>query len=817
MASNDLGKQVIQNFLSGQKQATGDKQLGKTVIADFLAKNPKNITTKKVVNEEPINKNPSAFQWIGKQLMKPVGATAVFTKGVADFGVNVAQGNFNKAGTSMGNALGQGLDVLAGKKETSFSKELQQARDARGGKTNTLDKAFGIGADMFLDPLNLVNPTKVAGTVLNKTGLAKPLSNLGKVVKETTPAKKLATLFSNSTGNKEFDAILQKFRALASYREGELVDDARNLNKEFLKLGKNKADDVVRGLEDANFRATLDAPTLNIVNQLKTRYASLLDEGRSVGLNIGEILEYAPRIRTKESFLGKLKGVGLGAKEFGDANIQKGRAAFPELTQAEIAKIPGYETYFEKNPIVQLIKKGQAYTKAITSKQFADEVAKFATDDGVEVTNSLLKGKKFAPEMAKVIDNYYTAIKPEELNTGIRAYDAVLNWWKGQALLSPAYHVRNMAGNFWNNFLAGVGPQHYAKATAIQAGNDPDGVLQLAKKLGSVRTGQFEKDIAQSVTGGIKGGAVGGLNPLSQQNYLFKGNRAIGGAIEDNAKLAHFVAMLDKGMTPEQAAASVRKYLFDYGDLTKVERTIFKRVIPFYTWTRKNVPLQVEEFFKQPGKFATIPKVVNAIESNVQKPDEKFMNAYIKENAPVRIRTDKNNNTEYFMLGNWLPAASALDVLSNPPQAIREMISPIFKGPVELWANKSGFFKDTLGRPAPIENYPGEQGEFLGKLRSKKQINVLRNFRILNDIDKFIQKKDKSAENQTTRTAIYNLLFGKAALYDVGKSKYFYDRDTNAEIDAIKKAIKNAQRKNYPEEVDALQKKLQKFKQERFQ
>ena len=96
-------------------------------------------------------------------------------------------------------------------------------------------------------------------------------------------------------------------------------------------------------------------------------------------------------------------------------------------------------------------------------------------------------------------------------------------------------------------------------------------------------------------------------------------------------------------------------------------------------------------------------------------------------------------------------------------------------------------------------------------------INVLRNFRILNDVDKFIQKKDPTANNLTTRTAIINLLFGKAAVYDVDKSKYFYDRDTDTEIEAIKKAIKNAQKKDYPEEVKKLQEKLQKFLQERLQ
>lgn len=42
---------------------------------------------------------------------------------------------------------------------------------------------------------------------------------------------------------------------------------------------------------------------------------------------------------------------------------------------------------------------------------------------------------------------------------------------------------------------------------------------------------------------------------------------------------------------------------FDYQDLSDFERQVLKNIIPFYVWTRRNVPLQFWSLMNQPGKF----------------------------------------------------------------------------------------------------------------------------------------------------------------------------------------------------------------------
>jgi peptidoglycan hydrolase-like protein with peptidoglycan-binding domain len=75
---------------------------------------------------------------------------------------------------------------------------------------------------------------------------------------------------------------------------------------------------------------------------------------------------------------------------------------------------------------------------------------------------------------------------------------------------------------------------------------------------------------------------------------------------ENYVRLAAFTSgarrygLADKGM----AAGYLTKALqFDYSDLSEFERRYIKRAITFYTWTRKNLPLQFFAFVNQPGKF----------------------------------------------------------------------------------------------------------------------------------------------------------------------------------------------------------------------
>ena len=340
-----------------------------------------------------------------------------------------------------------------------------------------------------------------------------------------------------------------------------------------------------------------------------------------------------------------------------------------------------------------------------------------------------------------------------------KTYDFIQNSWKAWTLgIFPAYHSRNILGNLWQNYLANVNIGRYKDAARIQTKNTGLAkVKSVANTFGlkdkgiTTDAGKFISDSTllrearkhRAVDEGLFAVEAGfeevekirrGKNVIFAENLpiagsLLKGGRRFGITIENNAKLAHFLDRVKKGFSFEEAANSTKKFLFDYTELTNFERNVMKRIFPFYTWTRKNMPLQIEQLIQQPGKFAGIPKIREAIEeSQGGRPNSVFMSDFLKEGFAIRTRKN-GTQEEFFLLRNWLPATDILELL-RPIDLTGQMVSPVLKAPIQWRANYDFFFK------RKIEKVPGELGEFLGTSMRKKIINALKNIRLLNVIDR---------------------------------------------------------------------------------
>jgi hypothetical protein len=57
-----------------------------------------------------------------------------------------------------------------------------------------------------------------------------------------------------------------------------------------------------------------------------------------------------------------------------------------------------------------------------------------------------------------------------------------------------------------------------------------------------------------------------------------------------------------QGHTPADAKLSTMKYQIDYGDLTQFEKNVMKRLFPWYTFSRKNLPPLLEDLADEPGE-----------------------------------------------------------------------------------------------------------------------------------------------------------------------------------------------------------------------
>lgn len=523
-----------------------------------------------------------------------------------------------------------------------------------------------------------------------------------------------------------------------------------------------------------------------------------------------------------------LKDAGI---KFKDGIYQKGRKIV-DVTQATAHEInqamaeQGKKAIFQEDLPVVAARMGLSTGK------------KQAATDFLKATKGL-KGEE-AKALANEVHN--KMVNPESLRKAIQMFDQVQNTWKAQALVAPSYHIRNMAGNLWNNFLADVHTPAYAVAGNLQAKIKSGALSKAERKLvtdmekhGVIGTGQYGGDIERAIDKTIKGVSA---NPLSQDFALYRGNRAIGSAVEDNAKIAHYISKIADGYSPKQAAESVKKFLFDYGDLTDVEKGVLKRVMPFYTWTSKNIPLQIQQFVENPGKFSKIATAKKDVESGVPVPNEKYMSDYIQSNAPIRTKVDENGNTMYFLAGAWLPAAQAITFLSDPVSNTLGMVTPALKLPYENLSNNGTFFKNTLGQYEQIQKYPGQKTSYLGLDLNPMTVNNLRSIRTLNELNNlnpggiFGTKNSPSifhglipnASNvrggqNTPETSqadrIANSFIGKLQGYNPDQSKQYYDRDTQTKITEYNTAINRAISNNQTDLAGNLIKEMEQFVQER--
>jgi hypothetical protein len=248
-----------------------------------------------------------------------------------------------------------------------------------------------------------------------------------------------------------------------------------------------------------------------------------------------------------------------------------------------------------------------------------------------------------------------------------KIYDPLALLWKTGATVGrgPAYTLTNLLGGLFNNFLGGVGIQEHALAakvigtlrstiaeTKAKMPNATDRqLLEAAEdairiKLSGIMIGDkngvevFEKFLESGAwwttdtvfqmqelrRSGLLTGRTG-IGQREQVLYRFEGEAAttaensfrrvvnfmltnpvqtmFNDAAQQSELFLRFAAFTHgykRFGSTEAAMDMVRMLHFDYQDLSDAELWI-KRLVPFYTWTRHNVPLQIRALFLQQDKI----------------------------------------------------------------------------------------------------------------------------------------------------------------------------------------------------------------------
>lgn len=295
-----------------------------------------------------------------------------------------------------------------------------------------------------------------------------------------------------------------------------------------------------------------------------------------------------------------------------------------------------------------------------------------------------------------------------------------LRLWKtyATAFNLPGHQLVNFAGNAGNMYAAGMGPdqisRYYVTAgRALHSKKAPAGWTDIVDEmrqrnlLGEATGLAGDIQRPDQLSGAAKAMMSGELNPLNPDNRYYTGLRNINQRyIEEPAKVALYKWAKDQGQSADQAALTVKKYLFDYSELSDFEKQYLRNVFPFYTWTRKNVPLQLATLLQNPTRltnqkrvFETFTSMATADESDPIRQAE--LPTYMQSPEFFRAPGVTTAEGEPVTLASRMPLFD-LNLLTADPRTLLErggfMLNPMLRVPAELMMGRR------LGSQVPIES-----------------------------------------------------------------------------------------------------------------
>lgn len=175
---------------------------------------------------------------------------------------------------------------------------------------------------------------------------------------------------------------------------------------------------------------------------------------------------------------------------------------------------------------------------------------------------------------------------------------------------------------------------------SVAAGMDKPGVMQ------NIRAGDhvFDDRLYQWL--------FGPWNRLNQQ---------VSNAGRGLAYLSH----IEQGHDPVSAAAKTIDSMFDYTHMSQVERNVFRRLFPFYSWIKNNGVYQAKLLLERPIFAGSVPVLQNAIEEAIdgnnrlpmsQRPD------WMRQQLALQMGTDPEHRA-FLMTRSLFPPEQAITQL----------------------------------------------------------------------------------------------------------------------------------------------------------
>lgn len=707
----------------------------------------------------------------------------------------------------------------------------------------------------FIESKTGLQKTPSIGSLGKVDSLNRVVDKLKKQLKElrkgagTVSVKKMAEDLGGEVTEKEINDVKNRLIKYEEERLSEVIEDLsskienykskpkskkdpfKKLNPEELiiygerkikKLQNDLADKtklldkIVGSRKIAKEKVNASKPEFKTPKQEKffnEKLQPLINElGKKTGLPEEELFKYYIPSLSKE----KLKAVSQSS-----GALKTGSEGYLKKYMGKIAD----EDLINK-PIEAYARREYEIVRDKITKDTLDELVKVYGKDKSAFTNAAeaakegfveLKDKQFGKVVgylkeqdAKFINDYlFPEYKTLDLLAKGSGYDALTSFFKtAVTAYFPSFHVRNFISGAVQNYevigTQAFNPKNYNTAFGILKGGDKP------LELGGYNTKEIQNAIKETFGGSSRYISDLGdyIDEIAGNNFKMKkisNARKLGNFIETYQKTVTITGALRQGKTLEQALKLAEKAGFDYSKITKFEQKVLRRLIPFYTFARKNAGLQLATLKDNPERILNVKKLADSMSvmfgDKVTEEDVKGLPEWVLSGLGFKISGNK-----YLSQFGFAPEEFA-QRLNAPLKTTLISLNPIIKFPLEAKTGRD-FFRDQ--KLIDVNQVAPATGEMLMKLKeesklpewfektinissyvsstgetkytaSPQALHVLRNLptsRLQSTLEKMFNKDMEKVDK-------WLAFFTGAKIYDIDveKQKYFDERNLQRDIE----------------------------------
>lgn len=307
-------------------------------------------------------------------------------------------------------------------------------------------------------------------------------------------------------------------------------------------------------------------------------------------------------------------------------------------------------------------------------------------------------------------------VKAADDNRFWRLIDSLTGLFKTYATLTPGFHVRNALSAAFVNASEGVPMGTQLEGVrlmrAFRRSKDPAAWMKGQPKeiqeafdaaFGSSIGGQFNEAGV-----GTRGSAFFKMSERAYSNWATKLSRRAGESVEGSVRLPLALDTIRNGGDVPEALMRVTRAHFDYSQTSAMDKKM-KRLIPFWTFMSRNLPLQLTQMYSKPRTYAKY----NSLIRNFQGEDPEGTPEYFSSIGAWRFQDNEVGGNPLFAQLDFAHTRLEEDIANLEAVASGDwgkamsQFSPLVTAPIEYATEKNLYTGQDYGEPDDFREIGG--------------------------------------------------------------------------------------------------------------